>query len=31
MLRKLISKIYSIFMVSENNPVNEEKYLGIKK
>lgn len=31
MLGKLISKICPIFMVPENNPVNEEKYLGDKK
>jgi hypothetical protein len=28
---RLISKICPIFMVPENNPVNEEKYLGNKK
>lgn len=31
MLGRLISKICPIFMVPENNPVNEEKYLGDKK
>lgn len=31
MLGKLISKICPIFMVPENNPVNEEKYLGDRK
>ncbi|HDK7167920.1 TPA: hypothetical protein PTV44_001779 [Clostridium botulinum] len=31
MVGKLISKICPIFMVPENNPVNEEKYLGDKK
>ncbi len=31
MLGKLISKICPIFMVPENSPVNEEKYLGDKK
>ncbi|MBU5486010.1 hypothetical protein KQI86_16940 [Clostridium sp. MSJ-11] len=31
MIGKLISKICPIFMVPENNPVNEEKYLGDKK
>ncbi|MEW9094354.1 MAG: hypothetical protein AB2417_04645 [Clostridiaceae bacterium] len=31
MIGRLISKICPIFMVPENNPVNEEKYLGDKK
>ncbi|MBZ9607907.1 hypothetical protein G9F73_008815 [Clostridium estertheticum] len=31
MIGKLISKICPIFMVPENNPVNEVKYLGNKK
>ena len=31
MLTKLISKVCPIFMVPENNPVNEKKYLGDKK
>lgn len=31
MIGKLISKICPIFMVPENNPVNEEKYLGDRK
>lgn len=31
MLGKLISRICPIFIVPENNPVNEEKYLGDKK
>ncbi|WP_315117406.1 hypothetical protein [uncultured Clostridium sp.] len=31
MVGRLISKICPIFMVPENNPVNEEKYLGDKK
>ena len=31
MIGKLISKICPIFMVPENNPVNEEEYLGDRK
>lgn len=31
MLTKLISKVCPIFMVPENNPVNEKRYLGDKK